>query len=268
MADPNTTEAMVALLARIGNVYPLLDISGVSRYQTHQHILEELKNKFIQAIITEHWNQEKEIAMIFQDPIVYKFLSSRIIEALKECIFEFFNDTNKTVEGINIHGTIESGLTNLLKNPNVKWISTMVTLGSKSHEILRLNNASIPRVDERIYSSFYEKLLYWTYDDNGRAPETARIMKQEIHEDNKDVPDLNFMFKFGTNEINILKNNDFATKVLGSYLLDRCQHGDIIALKRALYCFDIVKTIDSFILQLIINELIDHHFIQILYSIK
>ncbi|CAG8835761.1 27875_t:CDS:2, partial [Gigaspora margarita] len=74
MADPNTTEAMAALLARIGvegiqqqnqvklenieNVYPLLEISGVSRYHTHQYILEELKNKFIQAIITEHWNQE------------------------------------------------------------------------------------------------------------------------------------------------------------------------------------------------------------------
>lgn len=64
----------------------------------------------------------------------------------------------------------------------------MVTLGSKSHEILRLNNAIIPRVDKRIYSSFCEKLLYWVYEDNERALETARIISQEIHEDSEDVP--------------------------------------------------------------------------------
>ncbi|CAG8849191.1 4585_t:CDS:2, partial [Gigaspora margarita] len=149
------------------------------------------------------------------------------------------------------------------KNPTVKWISTVITLGRKSHEILRINNASIPRVDEKIYSSFYEKLLYWTYEDNERVPETARIMKQEIHEDNEDVPDLNFMFKFGTNDINILKNNDFAIKVLGSYLLDRCQHGDIIAFKMCLDCFDIVKTIDS-----VINFLVDRGDLEKLKLVK
>ncbi|KAF0466797.1 hypothetical protein F8M41_026089 [Gigaspora margarita] len=93
MADPNTTKVMVALFARIGvegihqqnqvnvenieNVYPLLDISGVSRYHTHQHILEELKNKFIQAIITEHWNQEK----------FTKFLTSNICQRISSYYF-------------------------------------------------------------------------------------------------------------------------------------------------------------------------------------
>ncbi|CAG8716558.1 76_t:CDS:2 [Gigaspora margarita] len=300
MADPNTTKVMVALLARIGvegiqqqnqvnvenieNVYPLLDISGVSRYHTHQHILEELKNKFIQAIITEHWNQEKckypdriteeiyeqlarEPTIIHEAPIeikrgLYERDQEMFKEIIKTQIDNYFKSqslimqqrgTNSDIlnqrtnipelkyiidlvnessilfdEMQNIMSEIykDNGHSNICsfrldffncmqkagkisKNLTVKWIFTMVTLGSKSHEILRLNNAIIPRVDERIYSSFCEKLLYWIYEDNERALETARIISQEIHEDSEDVPNLNLIHKFGTNEINILKNNDF-----------------------------------------------------------
>ncbi|CAG8753465.1 6003_t:CDS:2, partial [Gigaspora margarita] len=105
-----------------------------------------------------------EIAMIFQDPIVYHALSTHIVEALKESI---------------------------------------------------LNSPMEP------------------------VPETARIMKQEIREDKENVPDLSFVLKFGTNEINILNTDDLAMKVLGNDLLDRYQNDNIIALRQALDCFDI-----------------------------
>ncbi|RIB03459.1 hypothetical protein C2G38_2049260 [Gigaspora rosea] len=197
-----------------------------------------------------------EIAMIFRDPIVYYDLSARIVEALKKSMSE------------SPDGTVTTALTNLVDKQTVKWMSSMVTFGSQAHGILLSDTVSMPTVEEdQIYSTFYKKLLHWTYDDIRRAPETAIMMSQEIHEDSEDVP-LNFPFKFGTDDINILKNYDFATKVLSSYLLDRCKKGDIIALRRALDCLDLVKTIDPFMLQLIINELIDQHFIRILYSIK
>ncbi|CAG8802134.1 1497_t:CDS:1, partial [Gigaspora rosea] len=86
----------------------------------------------------------------------------------------------------------------------------MVTLGSKSHEILLLRNNSMPKVDERIYTTFYEKLLYWTYDDLERAQETARIINQEIREDNEPVPDLRFVLNF--DELSFLNSNELALK--------------------------------------------------------
>ncbi|CAG8579139.1 16239_t:CDS:2 [Gigaspora margarita] len=77
-------------------------------------------------------------------------------------------------------GTIKTALINLLQT--VKWMSSMITFGSQAHNILRLDTVT---------------------------SKTARIMKKEIHEDNEDVPNLNFVLKFGTNEINIL-NDDLA----------------------------------------------------------
>ncbi|RIB06963.1 hypothetical protein C2G38_2046391 [Gigaspora rosea] len=151
-----------------------------------------------------------EIAMIFQDPIVYNFLSARILEELKECMFESFNDPNRTVLEISIHGTVEAASTSLFKKPTLKWMSQMVTLGSKSHEILLLRNDSMPKVDERIYTTFYEKLLYWTYDDLERAQETARIINQEIREDNEPVPDLRFVLNFDA--LSFLNSNELALK--------------------------------------------------------
>ncbi|KAF0519082.1 Negative elongation factor B [Gigaspora margarita] len=160
--------------------------------------------------------------MIFQDPIVYHALSTHIVEALKESISESSDGTVKTIS------------TNLLEKQNVEWMSFC----SQAHNILRLDTVSMPMVDDRIYLTFYNKLLYWTYDDKTRA-ETARIIHQEIREDNENVPDLSFVLKFGTNEINILNIDDLAMKVLGNDLLDRCQNDNIIALRQALDCFDI-----------------------------
>ncbi|CAG8802135.1 1498_t:CDS:2, partial [Gigaspora rosea] len=54
-----------------------------------------------------------EIAMIFQDPIVYSFLFAHILEELKECMFESFNDPNRTVLEISIHRTVEAASTSL-----------------------------------------------------------------------------------------------------------------------------------------------------------
>ncbi|CAG8824798.1 29005_t:CDS:10 [Gigaspora margarita] len=452
MADPNTTETPLAAalvqafqeqnqvnVENIENVYPLLDISGVSRYDTHHHMLEELKNNFIQAIITQHWDQEKimpqisfkefrdiifealkkypdriteeiyeqlareptvihkapieikrglyerdqemfkemiktqidnyfkrrslimqqrgtdtvssilfremqdiiieiykdnghsnicsfrfdffncmqkagkismcmkdhsynviwlinegirkglnearisdiqtefqkytrnfrefaEIAMVFQDPIVYNFLSARILEVIKECMFEYFNDTNRTVLEISIHGTVEAASTDLIKKPILKWLSKMVTLGGKSHEMLLLSNASMPVVDEKIYSKFYNKLLYWVYEDLERA-QTARIVHQEILEDEETVSDLCLVHKFDTGELSFLNSNELSLKVFGQYLLDRCQNNDVIALLRALSSeIEILKKIDPIIYNLFIKELIDSHSFRILYS--
>ncbi|KAF0446850.1 hypothetical protein F8M41_002872 [Gigaspora margarita] len=99
---------------------------------------------------------------------------------------------------------------NDLGKQTVKWMSSMVTFGNQSHNILQLDTVSMSIVYDRIYSKFYNKLLYWTYDDKTRASKTARIMKKEIHEDNEDVPNLNFVHKYGTNEINILNADDLA----------------------------------------------------------
>ncbi|RIB29062.1 hypothetical protein C2G38_2156416 [Gigaspora rosea] len=355
MADPNTTETRDALLARmlvqgvqeqnqvnvenIENVYPLLDISGVSRYEIHHHMLEELKNDFIQKIITQHWDQEKftkflskfmpqisdkefrdiifealkkypdhiteeiyeqlaqEQTVIHEAPIeIKRGLYERDQEMFKEMIktqidnyfkrqslimqqrgtnsdildqrtnipelkyiidlvnegsilfdemqdimieiykdnghsnicsfcFDFFNCMQKAGkismcmkdhsynmiwninEGIRKGGLEERTITaykNELNKYNitsprkfseiamifqdpidkqtVKWMSSMVTFGSQAHDILP-------------------------------APETAIMMSQAIHEDCEDVPNSNFTLKFGTNDINILKNYDFATKL-------------------------------------------------------
>ncbi|KAF0345696.1 Negative elongation factor B [Gigaspora margarita] len=210
---------------------------------------------------TRNFREFAEIAMVFQDPIVYNFLSARILEVIKECMFEYFNDTNRTVLEISIHGTVEAASTDLIKKPILKWLSKMVTLGGKSHEMLLLSNASMPVVDEKIYSKFYNKLLYWVYEDLERA-QTARIVHQEILEDEETVSDLCLVHKFDTAII-----YSSIIEVFGQYLLDRCQNNDVIALLRALSSeIEILKKIDPIIYNLFIKELIDSHSFRILYS--
>ncbi|CAG8582990.1 9401_t:CDS:2 [Racocetra fulgida] len=377
----------------IENVYPLLELSGMSRFNIHVGILEALRNKFIQAIETEHWDHDKftkflsksmgylfikefrpvvlallkkypervtkdiyemlaqepniihviikiwtiqislyernkkmfkvsiqaqivgyfkdqalgmqaremrgldatavgsintylteyrksssrefsydilDIAMIFQDPIVYNVFSARIVDALKKYISEYFKkNTDKTSEEKNIQKIVTAALAILLKEKEstVRWLSSMVTFGSYAHNMLITKNYNVPEVDEDIYAIYYKKLLYWMYDDKIRELKTRQAMAHLSIDDDQDVPNtISTVLAFGDIELRMLKKIDLARK------------SDIIALRRALNYFKMtMPTNDSDTLhvevyestfQSLITLLIKHHRIRILSSEK
>ncbi|CAG8793307.1 18296_t:CDS:2 [Gigaspora margarita] len=78
------------------------------------------------------------------------------------------------------------------------------------------------------------------------------------------------MLELEENELLILKSNDLARKIFCHYILDRCQNGDVIALRRALKYFKKTMTANDLdevyetTFQSIINFLIENHRVHIL----
>ncbi|RIB16713.1 cofactor of BRCA1-domain-containing protein [Gigaspora rosea] len=222
-----------------------------------------------------------DVAMIFQDPIVYNVFSARIVESLKKYISESYKKhTDKTIEEKNKTITTAAATLSKEKESTVKWLSLMVTFGSYAHKMLISKNFNMPQVDEEIYNVFYKKLLFLMYDDKVRELKTRQAMAAHFTaDDEQDVPNTaNPALIFGEVELRILKRNDLARKVFCHYMLDRCEKGDIIALRRALNYFRVTMPAnDSDILhvevyetmfQSLITLLIKHHRIRILFSEK
>ncbi|CAG8649933.1 29856_t:CDS:10 [Racocetra persica] len=223
-----------------------------------------------------------DIAMIFQDPIVYNVFSARIVDALKKYISEYFKkNTDKTAEEKNIQKTVTAALATLLKEKEstVRWLSSMVTFGSYAHNMLITKNYNVPEVEEDIYAIYYKKLLYWMYDDKIRELKTRQTMAHLSIDDDQDVPNtISTVLAFGDIELRMLKKIDLARKVFCHYMLDRCEKSDIIALRRALHYFKMtmptndldtlhVEVYES-TFQSLITLLIKHHRIRILSSEK
>ncbi|RHZ86832.1 hypothetical protein Glove_43g21 [Diversispora epigaea] len=225
-----------------------------------------------------------DIAMIFLDPIVYNVFSAKIVEVLKRYLDDIVrknSDKNSEVKHPTkyIHNVVTSITKD--KESTLKWLTTMVNLGSNAHRMVITKNFTMPQVEEDIYTKFYKQLLFLMFDDKLRYQNTMNMLKlNETAEDEDEVQPLNNpMYQFGDNELRILRRSDVTRKVFCHYMLDRCEKGDVISLRRALDYFRLTLPVDyspnsshvevyESAWQTLITLIIKHHRARTLSSIK
>ncbi|RIB16115.1 UNC-like C-terminal-domain-containing protein [Gigaspora rosea] len=123
---------------------------GIKRglYERNNTIFKEfIYSQFSKYLQKREINlDQRDVAMIFQDPIVYNVLSTQIVEVFKKCIIESFTDD--TVKKENIQETVKTVLAILLNEKTlfVKWMSLMITFGSYARKMLLDENPRIPQV--------------------------------------------------------------------------------------------------------------------------
>ncbi|CAG8460743.1 11659_t:CDS:10 [Acaulospora colombiana] len=184
-----------------------------------------------------------DIAMIFQDPIVYNVFAAKIVEILRKYVDDAYrkNPEKSNLDMKNpakyVHNIVNSITKE--KDSTLKWLSSMINLGSNSHTMMINKVFSMPQVNEEIYTKFYKQLLVLMFDDKGRHTSTINMFKaSETTEDENDVPPIvSSPNQFGETEISLLKRSDMARKVFCHYMLERCEKGDIISLRRSLEYF-------------------------------
>ncbi|CAG8700569.1 17606_t:CDS:10 [Acaulospora morrowiae] len=226
-----------------------------------------------------------DIAMIFQDPIVYNVFAAKIVEILKKYVDETYrkNSDKSNADMKNpskyVHNIVSSVTKD--KDSTLKWLSSMINLGSNSHKMMTSKIFNMPQVNEEIYTKFYKQLLVLIFDDRLRQTSTVSMFKaSETTEDENDVPPIiNPSNQFGETEIGLLRRSDLARKVFCHYMLERCEKGDIISLRRSLEYFRVTMPLSEnpnmlhvelyeSALQTLISLIIKHHRVRTLSSAK